>query len=44
MDRIIVRADKPQERAKDICNKIYNSVKQPLREQANLFILKLILY
>ncbi len=27
-----------------ICNKIYNSVKQPLREQANLFILKLILY
>ena len=24
MDRIIVRADKPQERAKDICNKIYN--------------------
>ena len=24
MDRITVRADRPQERAKDICNKIYN--------------------
>ena len=24
MDRIVVRAAKPQERAKDICNKIYN--------------------
>ncbi|MDE7168844.1 MAG: FapA family protein, partial [Mucispirillum sp.] len=24
MDRITVRADKPQERARDICNKIYN--------------------